>query len=88
MSAHLYALDPHDKPLRRRVAGRWGRVQTLIYTDRPRCMNHPNPKRPTWACKRPPAVLVTWPKVQTEDGGVPAMAVCEPCLSELRRVLA
>jgi hypothetical protein len=76
---HIWAFDPTVQPMRRRVAGLWCRVWPILWTSQQRCGYFPNPKRPTWRCKRPPTL---WVERKPDGWGA---ALCEPCYDELRR---
>ena len=52
-------------------------VSRLAFTTQARCAYHPNPRRPTWRCKRPPTQLVEF--LEDHMG----MAVCDDCLALL-----
>lgn len=55
-----------------------GIVTRLLFTTQRRCARHPNPRRPTWRCRRPPTWL--WLTVEEPRRG---WAVCDECLGAL-----
>ena len=51
-------------------------VYPLLFTTAKRCDYHPNPRRPTWRCKRAPTRFIRFPDHM-------GLSVCDDCLALL-----